>query len=289
MRYAYYPGCSLHSTAKEYDLSFRNVCKNLGLELREVPKWACCGSTPAHSTSYMLALALPAYTISQTEEAGFDKLLVPCASCFQRLKTAQYELKHQNGVRKALEEALERRVENKVDIAHPLEIFSGTAHKAIKEGKKKSLAGFKIACYYGCLLTRPPKVMQFDECEYPMSMDKTLRALGAETVDWNSKTYCCGASLALSKTECVLKLANDILGDAKAAGSNAIAVACPLCHANLDTRQGEVERAYGKQYGLPVFYFTQLIGLAFDIPVAGLGLGNHIVSPLPLLKELGFS
>jgi heterodisulfide reductase subunit B len=128
--------------------------------------------------------------------------------------------------------------------------------------------------------------MQFDECEYPMSMDKLLRLLDIETLDWSYKTDCCGGAISATETDIVLKLTHDILEEAKAVGANAIAVACPLCHVNLDTRQAEVEQKYGSHYGLPIFYFTQLMGLAFGISPEKLGLQKHFVVADELLHSI---
>jgi len=290
MKYAYYPGCSLHSTASEYDISFRSVCRTLHVAIEEIPKWACCGSTPAHSTSHLMALALSGRVISQAEEAKFQKILVPCASCFQRLKTAQYEVKNYSGLHETLEQVLDRKLENKAEVVHPLELFIGEEmSNRIADAVKKRLEGLKVCCYYGCLLTRPPKVMNFDECEYPMSMDTIISGLGAETLDWNAKTSCCGASLSLTKSDHVCKLIRDIFQEAKAVGANAIAVACPLCHSNLDTRQQEAETIYKEKYGLPIFYFTQLMGLAFGESIKALGLKKHLIDPMPLLSEVGIA
>ena len=155
----------------------------------------------------------------------------------------------------------------------------------IAELARTDLSQLKIACYYGCLLTRPPKVMQFDRYEYPMSMDRVLGSAGISTVSWNFKTMCCGAAFSLTETEVVHKLSADILDEAVAAGANAIAVACPLCHANLDLRQAEIEEKLGRKFGMPIFYFTQLMGLAMGIPGDELGLQKHMVDAAPLLAE----
>jgi len=128
--------------------------------------------------------------------------------------------------------------------------------------------------------------MQFDECEYPMAMDDLLRSLGITTLDWSYKTECCGGALAMTRTDVVLKLTHDILEEAAAVGANAIAVGCPLCHVNLDTRQVEVEQEYGAHYGLPIFYFTQLMGLAFGTSADKLGLRKHFVSTDELLSGI---
>jgi heterodisulfide reductase subunit B len=275
-KYAYYPGCSLHSTGAEYDMSFRTVCEKLGITLQEIKDWICCGASSAHSYSKILSLALPIHSLCSAEEMGLNEVVVPCAACFTRMKHALYETDHDPELEAQLSEIVDAPLPKTMKVLHPLEIFSNGVDVAGAQVKK--LSRLKVVCYYGCLLTRPPKVMQFDECEYPMSMDRLLRSLGIETLDWSYKTDCCGGAFSLTETDVIRKLIHEIFEEAKAVGANAISVACPLCHANLDTRQAEVEQEYNTKYGLPIFYFTQLMGLAFGIPAEQLGIHKHFVS-----------
>lgn len=284
MKYAYYPGCSLHSTAAEYDESFKTVCSILGVELAEIPDWVCCGTSPAHSSSHLLSLALPIKNLALAESDGQSEVVVPCASCFSRLKTALYETGQDQKLAEEINEIIESDFKRGVKVIHPLEIFSNLNPEIIRKSISKSYPQMKVVCYYGCLLTRPPKVMQFDICEYPMTMDRLLEDTGFSVLDWSYKTNCCGGSLTLSKTDTVLELCNSIMEDAKAVGADAIAVACPLCHANLDTRQEEVEAKYGTRHGLPILYFTQLMGLAFGVHPEELGIDKHFVSADNLLS-----
>lgn len=280
-KYAYYPGCSLHSTGAEFDASFRAVCGKLGVELREIDGWICCGASPAHSTSKLLSAALPIQNLCIAEKMNMTEVVAPCAACFARLKTALYETREDQALANMVCHIVGAPLPRTMKVAHPLEIFSNGMSAAGAVARK--FPDLKVACYYGCLLTRPPKVMQFDECEYPMSMDNALRAVGIATLDWSCKTDCCGGAFSLTETDVVLKLTGDILEEAKAIGANAIAVACPLCHANLDARQAEIDLARQTHYGLPVFYFTQLMGLAFGIPADELGIGKHFVNANKLL------
>jgi heterodisulfide reductase subunit B len=277
-KYAYYPGCSLHSTGSEYDTSFRAVCDKLGLEIEEIKGWICCGTSPAHCTSRLLSLALPFENLCLAEKMG------PCAACFARLRTAIYEANEDAEIAGQISEALDKPLPKSVNVLSPLEIFCD--REGMAEAVTRQLSELKVVCYYGCLLTRPSKVMQFDECEYPMAMDELLRSLGITTLDWSYKTDCCGGALAMTRTDIVLKLTHDIFEEAKAVGANAIAVGCPLCQVNLDTRQAEVERQYSTQYGLPIFYFTQLMGLAFGMPPNKLGLQKHFVTTDELLPGI---
>jgi heterodisulfide reductase subunit B len=283
-KYAYYPGCSLHSTGSEYDISFRAVCDKIGLEIEEIKGWICCGTSPAHSSSKLLSLALPFENLCLADEMGMTEVVAPCASCFARLRTAAFEASEDPELAGQISEALNKPLPESMNILSPLEIFNG--RKGLGAAVTKDLSGLKVACYYGCLLTRPSKIMQFDECEYPMAMDELLGSMGITTLDWSYKTECCGGALAMTRTDVVLKLTHDILEEARAVGANAIAVACPLCHVNLDTRQEEVEQEYGVEYGLPIFYFTQLMGLAMGIPPDKLGLQKHFVGTDELLSDV---
>jgi len=285
MSYVYYPGCSLHSTAEEYDRSFRKVCSGLEIDLEEVNNWICCGSSPAHATSHLLSVALPMHNLAIVEKSGRDEVVVPCASCFSRFKFAQYEMGKDQDLSRKVCEVVGSDMGKNVKVVHPLELLSGRGSIASSK-VVRDLSFIKAACYYGCLLTRPPEVAKFDSCEYPMSMDNVLRSVGIETLEWSYKTECCGASLALTETGIVVKLVGDLLSEAKKAGANAVAVACPLCHANLDTRQAEAEASRGEKFDIPVFYFTQLVGLALGHSEEELGLDRHIVSVEPHLSRL---
>lgn len=278
MNYGYYPGCSLHSTGAEYDASFRAVSALLGITLKEVPDWICCGTSPAHSSSHLLATSLPVKNLLLTRKAGLKEITVPCAACFSRFKTALFEIDRDSKLKKEVEDVVGSRFTNSIGIIHPLEVIDKLGPEIIKQNTKKNLSGLKMVCYYGCLLTRPPKVTLFDSCEYPMSMDRVITKCGVNVLDWSYKTDCCGATFSLTETDAVIDLTYKILENAKAVGADAIAVACPLCHANLDTRQAEVEAKYGTRFDIPILYFTQVIGLAFGVDPKKLGLGKHLVS-----------
>lgn len=285
MSYGYYPGCSLHSTACEYNHSFQNVCNSLGIDIKEVPKWNCCGSTAAHSTSHLLSIALPLLVTIKAKEHNLNDLLVPCASCFQRLKSAQYEITKSKDLSRKIADILQEDLPSTVNILHPLELFTDKFLSRLKEKIRKDLNGLKVACYYGCLLTRPARIMKFDRAEYPTSMDKIIVTLGGEAIDWNHKTLCCGASLSLTKPDFVARFVKEILSDAIRCGANAISVACPLCHANLDMRQSLIKEVYHTEFNIPIFYFTELMEIATGYNIDGTYLNRHFVSPFRILEE----
>jgi heterodisulfide reductase subunit B len=286
MKYAYYPGCSLHSTANEYELSTQAVCKALSIELEEIEDWNCCGATSAHSLNRELSIALPLRNLAKAEQMGLD-VVTPCAACFNRLRSADAALRESPEMRQLMAEKYGIKYDGKTRVLSLLEAVSSLGEEAIRSHVKRDLSGLKVACYYGCLLIRPPDVAQFDDPEAPMSLDNMMTALGAEPVTWPYKNECCGASLSISKSDVVVKLSHDILSMAKRAGANCMATACPLCQGNLDMRQADIEKKYGEQFGMPIFYFTQLMGLAFGLWEGNLGLKKLMVDPGAVLAEIG--
>ena len=287
MKYGYFPGCSLGSFGYDYHLSLKYITKALGMDLVEVKDWVCCGASSAYATSHLLSIALPVLNLSHAEKDGLDKLIAPCPACVSRFKTANFELEQDAGLKNDIWKVFDYKYRGEVKVYHPLEVFVEMGVERIRERIRKKLKGLKVACYYGCLLTRPPQIAQFDNAENPQSMDTLIRALGAETMDWSFKTECCGAVMTLTRSDMVLKLSNDILRKAKEAGANAITVACPLCQANLDGRQRQIEETYNTRYGIPILYFTPLMGLAFGALPQEVGIQKLITSPQDVLGPMG--
>ncbi|MGE3550316.1 MAG: CoB--CoM heterodisulfide reductase iron-sulfur subunit B family protein [Geobacter sp.] len=285
LNYSYYPGCSLHASAGEYDLSTRELFAALGITLTEIPDWFCCGATPAHNVDELLSLSLCAKNLELAEQVE-GAVAVACAACFSRLKFTQHILEENETKRRQVEQAIAAPVRLDGTVKHLLEILArDLGLERLSAAVKKPLAGLKVACYYGCLLTRPNDVPNLDCVEAPTIMEEVAEAVGAESVAWTHRLECCGANFTLSRPGVVLQLSNAILDSAKAAGADCIMVGCPLCHGNLDIRQKEIEGVYSTRYGLPVFYLTQLVGLALGLSADKLGLDALIVNPLPLLKE----
>ena len=287
-RVGYYPGCSLEVTARTYDLSFRQVCSSLDIELAEVPDWLCCGSSAGLKTNRLLSLSLAAKNLAQVEKQSLEEVVVPCPFCFRRLLSAQQEIRQDQNLGRIIRETIETSLEGRLDIQNLLGFF----HQAvgltnIKARTKKPLTGLKVIPYYGCYMIKPRQVTHFDDPENPTSMDDILRALGAEVLDWDFKTECCGASLSLTKTEKVLELSGRLLKEALWKGGDLIVVACQLCQSNLDMRQVEALKKEKKNHPLPILYLTQLMGLAFGLSPQDLGLHHHLVDPRPIIKERG--
>ena len=280
MKFSYYPGCSLDSTAKEYDMSVHAVCRELDVELKELPDWNCCGASSGHCTNLKLSLALPGRNLAIAEKEGMD-IAVSCPACFLRLKKVNYELSHDEKLRQEIVRIMDMPYEGRQKTRHILDIiYHDVGLETIREKVKKPLKGLKIVSYYGCLLVRPPKVTEFGEHENPVLMDEIMEAIGAEPLDWSGKIDCCGGSLALTRTDIVCKLVEDLVVAARKAGANCVVTACPLCQANVDTRQNGI-----KDELLPIFYFSELMGISFELPNIKKWLKKHVISPYKLLRE----
>jgi heterodisulfide reductase subunit B len=286
----YFPGCSAHGTSEEFDKTVKMVMKSLDVEMEELPDWNCCGATSAHTMSETLAYALPLRNLVLAEKLDNTTMAIPCASCYQRLKVTKVHMDADPALAKQINTTVieEGTYEGKVDVKSMLQYcYEDVGLEAIKAKVTKSLAGMKLACYYGCLLTRPKNITNFDSPEYPVSMDQIVEALGAKATEFDYKTECCGASFSISNTEVVINLSGQILEMAKESGAHAIVVACPLCQSNLDMRQPDIEKHTGKKLDIPIFYFTQLMALAFGMPEKDMMFDKHIIPVEGALANIG--
>lgn len=286
MKYSYYPGCSLHTTAKEFDISTRVVMDALDIQLEELKDWSCCGGSVAAGVSHDVGMAMAARNVALAQKQNLD-LLASCSGCYNKSARAAKALSNEtekdriNAILSEMGISVDHyniRVRNVVDVlAHDVDIASQI---------KKPLTGLKVACYYGCLLTRPADITGWDSPVFPMSMDNLAETCGAEVVDFRSKTKCCGGPILVAKQEVAFELTKNLLDEAKSLGADCIVLACPLCSTNLELRQSDIEKKYNVSYNLPILYITELIGLALGISPRKLGINKHIVSPKSVLAKL---
>lgn len=283
MKYAYYPGCSAESTARDQYMSVREVACALGIELVEPKGWTCCGSTPAHHSNKLLSIAFPAANLLMTQKLGLD-MVVFCAACYSRMKVANHEIKTNPGIRKEVADALGEDYDGSVRVLHFAELLvKEMGLPKLKKHFTHSLNGLKVASYYGCLLVRPNDVTGFDDPENPVLLDQLVKSMGGESVDWPHKTECCGGGFAISRTDIVVELSGSVLEMAKSSEAQCIAVACPMCQINLDMRQGDINKIKNKNFDIPIIYISQLIGLCLGISPKKLGMNKCIISPKPVI------
>jgi len=276
MKLSFYPGCSLEGLASDYALSIHAVFQALEIDLLEIDDWSCCGSTAAHSLDQFMSVALPARNLSAAEKMGCD-IVTPCAMCFNRLRYSQAMI--QKGL---FDGPWDMTGEIKVHdmtrfLANPARIT------AIRQRISTPLKDLKVVCYYGCQMVRPPKITGFTDYENPLTLDRIAEAMGAVVIDWSYKSTCCGASIGIARKDIQESLTKRLLIKARQAGAEAILVSCPLCQSNLDMFQKD-----SHEFFLPVFYFTELMRLAFDKHLSPRFFRKHIADPVPLLRRKGF-
>jgi heterodisulfide reductase subunit B2 len=276
MKIGFYPGCSLTGSSREYNESLLSISKVAGIELCEVHDWNCCGATAAHNLNKELSISLPARNLALAENDGIEELVVPCAACYNRLVMTQHELNENKDMKKRISEKLQLPLEKGLRILNVLQFLEKYFVPQLDQLVKKSL-GFDVACYYGCLLVRPQKVLHAERFEDPMTMDVIMQKIGATPVDWSFKTECCGAGFSVSKTEVVGELSGKIVRDAVNRGAKALVVACPMCHSNLDMRRSAIDSFLKKKVDIPVIYITQAIALAMGLTPRQAGIQRHFV------------
>jgi heterodisulfide reductase subunit B2 len=281
MDFSYYPGCSLHSTASEYNASVQAVFAAFGVGLRELEDWNCCGASSAHSLNRALSLALPARNLAIAQKAGMD-VVMPCAACFSRHKAADYAMRTDPEKKTMLEKAASFTYTGKVAIRPLLDVVGNSIGlEQVKALVKRPLKGLKVVGYYGCLLVRPHEITQFENPDNPVLMNQLLEVLGADARPWAYATECCGGGLTLTKPNVAAKLVNRLADRAREAGADTLVTSCPLCQMNLEMRQ---DKSSPK---MPVFYFTELMGLAFGLDQARTWWNKHLINPSGLLHSIG--
>ena len=282
MKVSYYPGCSLEGTAQDYADSILSICASLDIQLEEIPDWNCCGATAAHSIDQRAGIELAGRTMNLAARLPHADMLVPCPMCFNRLKTAAWTLNQDSAGRYNMH--LEAPLPKVWDLAN----FMATDPmlKKIAQKISKPLEGLKVVSYYGCMANRPPEITETSDFENPQGLDRIIQILGATAIPWAYKTDCCGASQVLSRPDIVSHLVGKLYDMAQRVGAQAIVVSCQMCQANLDMHQDKIGADWGRRFAFPIYYFTELIGLAQGVAGVERWLRRHIAEPFKLLKQL---
>jgi heterodisulfide reductase subunit B2 len=276
MALGFYPGCSLNGSSREYNESVLALARAFDIEYKEINDWNCCGATAAHNLNKELSLALPSRVLALAKKQGLDEVLVPCAACYGRLSTTLHELNSNEETKTRVSEVIEMDLKASVKLINVVQFIEKYILPGL-EGRVVQPFAHKVACYYGCLLVRPNKILQFDREEDPQTMEAILNKIGATPLDWAFKTECCGAGLSISQTSTVARLSGKIITDATDRGAEAIIVACPMCHSNLDMRRGNINKFTGVDNKVPVLYITQALGMAVGLSKEELGIHRHFV------------
>lgn len=281
--FAYFPGCSLEKMASSYHQSAMETSRKLGVTLKELEDWNCCGATTYSHVDELLAHTLSARNIAIAEKADLD-MVAPCSACYKNTYFTNKYLQEDPDLADHINYALEEddlSFSGKVRVKHLMDVFvEDVGFEEIKSKVVKPLDGLRVAPYYGCQILRPRK--NGENVENPDFFENLLLAVGAEPIDYALKAYCCGGSLILTSREAALNMCRNLLHNAADSGAVMIATVCPMCQINLECYQALVNQEFGTDFKMPIVYFTQLVGLALGITPKKLGIGKELISAASL-------
>ena len=284
--YAYFPGCSLEKMASSYHMSAMETTKKLGIKLKEIEDWNCCGATTYFYIDELLAYTLCARNLAIAEKTGLD-VVAPCSACYKNMYFTVAHLKKDPDLAEHVNFALEEdnlHFTGNIGVKHLIEVFcQDVGPEELKSKVTKPLAGLRVAPYYGCQIVRPQK--EKEDVEQPQFFEEMLAAIGATPVNYPLKMRCCGGSLMISSRTAALSMVRNLLQCAVDAKATVVATACPMCQVNLEVYQQQVNQEFGTNFSVPILYFTQLIGLAMGIPPKKLGIGKEFIAMAPLLVQ----
>jgi heterodisulfide reductase subunit B len=287
MKVSYFPGCTLNTTGKGFDNAVRASAAAVGVELVELPEWNCCGATFPLIVDNMLELAAPAHVLVAARDAGLNgTLTTACTTCYNVLKRTNKFIREHPEERERIEAFIEAEYGGEVEVKDILHLLrDDVGFDAVAEKVRKPLTDLKVACYYGCMVLRPPAEVAYDDPDHPTSLDDLMAALGASPVDFPHKNECCGAYLAVKAPDVTREMVYTILKSAQAAGAEAMVTNCPLCQFNLDKQQAEMRKMHASYQPIPVFYFSQLMGLALGLDIGDFGWERHYISANLVLER----
>lgn len=292
MKLSYYPGCTLKSHAQNFDDSTVAAMAKLGVEVKELARWNCCGTVHGLASDDLMHRLAPITNLIRAKEESANAFMTSCAMCYNTLKRANQEVRNNASSLAVINDFLSleaTKYAGDVDVVHLLEVLRDQINfEQLANKVKKSLKGLKVACYYGCLLVRPQEIA-IDKVEDPKVMENLMISLGATTVPFAMKTECCGAYHTVGRAEIIAKRTNLIIGAAYESGADVVVVSCPLCAHNLDHQQQAARRLAVNFHHLPVLYFTQLMAIALGCDNNSLRFDLHYVDPRPVLTGLGLA
>ena len=292
--YIFYPGCSMESSAKAYYESVMAVCKQLGIGLKEIDDWNCCGATEYFSLDLTPAYALIARNLALAEQQadGANEIIAPCSACYLNLAKTDHYMHDDKAFGKKINEALAagdlHYTPGKLTVRHLLDVvINEIGLEVVKEKVTKPLAGLRVAPYLGCMLPRPDYGARYSDTEQPDELDNLLSALGAEVVDFPLKTHCCGGHMTQIGPETAFELIRQLIAAADEAKADVIVTVCPMCQMNLDAFQEQMNHHFKTNYKMPLLFFTQLMGIAFGEKAEDLGFGSEFVSASEAMSRIG--
>ncbi|MEW5728753.1 MAG: CoB--CoM heterodisulfide reductase iron-sulfur subunit B family protein [Pseudomonadota bacterium] len=284
---SYYPGCSSQASAVHLDSSLRSVMSKLGVELKEIEDWNCCGASVGHiEGGHMGMFALNGRNLAAAQAQGGENLVTPCAACYLNTHYHNEKIREDAQIKADVNECLAeigKSYDGGLHVRHACEVIvNDIGVDKVKETVTKPLTGLKVAGWVGCQTVRPfaktERGGMYDTYDDPKFLDDFITACGATAVEFKGKTKCCGGSVSVMSPDKTLHLMKDILDEAKAAGAEVITTPCPLCQTNLEMYQPEINKKFGTDFNIPVVFYSQLMAVAFGLDAQkDAGLHQHLI------------
>ena len=281
MDYFLYSGCSLEASGSHYLLSLEGVAKVLGIDLKEIDDWNCCGASISYvGGTEMQSIVLNARNLALAEAQGGHDIIAPCSSCYIMMNKVNHHLQEDPQLLATVNSILAEgglKYSGKLKARHLLDVlYHDVGVDKIKSMVSRPLTGVKVAAYYGCQTTRP--FGEYDSKENPRSQDEILKALGATVVEHDHRVKCCGSGIFLTEIENCAPLAKEIIEDAASHGASMISTACPMCQMNLEVYQPRINAMLGCNLNMPVLFITQLMAVAFGLDANTAALNRNVVA-----------
>jgi len=287
-RYLIFLGCAVPYRVSAYEISARKILQKLGVELVEMPEFNCCG-LPMDPVSHEMMLILAARNLALAEEKGLN-ILALCPGCAGTLKKVNKMLKEDKAFREEINKHLkeaELEFKGTIEAKHLMQaLIEDVGLEKIKNTVVKPLTMLKVAEHNGCHILRPKEFIGFDDPEDPKTLKTLIEATGATCLDYMDETECCGAPSVGVNDKIALQLARDKLDHIKMVDAQALITICPFCHIMYDTNELRIEKMFNETYGIPILHYTQLLGLAMDIPPEELALNELRVDASKIMEQV---
>jgi len=287
MKYAFFLGCTVPVRAQNYELSARKVSEKLGIELIDIPEFRCCGY-PVKSVDFRAHLVMSTMNLALAEKKGLN-ITTLCNACSVTMIEANEEIKHNSNLLNEVNKELKKydlEYNGNVEVKHFARVlYEDYGIENIKKYITRPLDKYRFAAHYGCHFIRPSVVYsEFDDPEFPVSLDRLIEVTGAVSVDYPDKQLCCGGGILGIKEDVALALSHKKLAILKDIGIDGLISICPFCSVMYESNQKKIEKTYEEELGIPVIYYTQILGLAMGFSSEDMGLKLNRVKAKKLIE-----
>lgn len=289
MKLAPFYGCMIPIKYPQMEAAFRRTMPNLGVELVDLEGFTCCPDPIFFKTKGVLDwVTVAARNLCVAEENDVD-LVTLCSGCTATLKEARFLLAEDESLKDRVNERLRKigkEYKGTVKVEHAVVIIRDELGvEKLKESIVKPLTDLRVAIHYGCHLLKPSQIMHVDDADYPSILEDLIRAIGATPIGHDRTLLCCGKGCM--DDDMPTEMVYDIFTSIRDAGADVMGLICPTCFSSFDLGQIMVGRKKDTEFGIPVIYYFQLLGLAQGLAPEDIGLNLHKVKADKILARLG--